>query len=396
MLASCSSENIPEEKAAEGNVISFRTVVSSRAASLYGGDNGYDFTQFKLYARATSQDATIGADYFLDETFEKDANENLWRIVGQPRFWLDSGLDFYAHVNGDSPVDENGQKAKVSTLEKKDGVFVAGEYDCPGFIWKTDGLPTIQYVVPSDPAKQQDLLVAYNGAVSRPVGSATSNLNFRHALSQVVFQAKNTNDQIRVEIFEVALVNVAAQGTFTYPQATASVNSNGKKDGSFNAGLWTNRGITSKFTVATPGEQANFTNVAYNADADGKITPVSLTNSKAGALMMIPQAIAEQPVKTDGACLLVKLKVYNVGPNSDVCIYGSEDANGKDVLVPLGAVNWQPGNKYCYTLSFGSNAGYDPNQPDDPALKDIRFSVSVDDFEWTDGEIFLNNANFTE
>lgn len=409
MLTACSSEEIPEVKAAKGNAISFSTAVSSKAQSLYSS-NGYDFRSFQLYARATTTDGTIGADYFLDETFVKqNADENLWIISGEPRFWLESGLDFYAHVNGAS------ESVTVSERQS-DGTFADKIHTYAGLEWDMNALPKITFAVPADPTKQKDLLVAYNGAVTRPVGTSTSSLNFRHALSQVVFQAKNTNSQMRVEIFQVSLVNVMAKGTFSYPQADATTNNTNanthiEKDANGNdvintdnnnltADMWGARDITSKFIVPTPGESENYVNVRYqkNTDKDGNQTDAiyNLTNSTAGALMMIPQRITAGAVATDGAHLLVKIKVYNVGPNgTDLCIFGNDSADGVEVLVPMGDVNWQPGRRYIYTLNFGNNAGYDPNNPVDPTLKDIRFTISVDDYSWQEGEILLNPNNYT-
>ena len=50
------------------------------------------------------------------------------------------------------------------------------------------------------------------------VEGAPVSLNFRHALSQIVFQAKNTNPNLYVEISGVKLVNVDDKGNYTLPE----------------------------------------------------------------------------------------------------------------------------------------------------------------------------------
>ena len=49
-------------------------------------------------------------------------------------------------------------------------------------------------------------------------------LNFRHALSQIVFQARNDSKNLYVEISGVSVNNAESKGTFTFPSVSTDEN----------------------------------------------------------------------------------------------------------------------------------------------------------------------------
>ena len=264
-------------------------------------------------------------------------------------------------------------------------------------------------------ATQQDLLYAVKTASKGTDGKAE--LNFRHALSQIVFQAKNTNPNLYVEISGVSVCKVKNQGTFTYPTDDTS-DKVGEHNGSGsidydnqNWGTWSTSG-TQKYDVT-------FNPVALNGNKTA--TAVSLTSANQTgkefsnqAMLLLPQETTAWDVNSDeakgkpadqnGTYFLVKCRIYNVAGETvdtgkDILLWGNIDGTGKDAAIPV-ALNWEQGKKYIYTFVFGDgNGGYDPD-PDDPnpdptpVLVPITFEVTVDDFvPVTEEEVKMDKPN---
>ncbi len=81
----------------------------------------------------------------------------------------------------------------------------------------TFSVPTIDVNVPEDVTAQKDLIYAVKTARNKNNTDGTVNLNFRHALSQVVFTAINPSRKLYAEIKGISICNVKKSGTFTYP-----------------------------------------------------------------------------------------------------------------------------------------------------------------------------------
>lgn len=359
-LASCSNDELTSVNR-DGDEIAFSVVTNSatRAADVYCNNNKP--TSFNVWAT------------FDDQTYINGDNvqyqDGKWVNTSGTRYWPDGKVSFFAHVN-------------------------AGD----AFNWN-EGQPKIEnFTVGTDVATQQDLLYAVKTASKGTDGKAE--LNFRHALSQIVFQAKNTNPNLYVEISGVSVCKVNDQGTFTYPTDDTSDkvgehNGNGSIDyDSQNWGTWSTSG-TQRYDVT-------FKPVALNGNKTA--TAVSLTNTNqtgkefsGQAMLLLPQtskkwdvgtnATTGKPETQTGTYFLVKCQIYNVAgttvnKNTDVCLWGKGSA--EDVAIPV-ALNWEQGKKYIYTFVFSDgNGGYDPDpeNPDKPTpvLVPITFDVTVDDF----------------
>ena len=391
LATSCSSDAVVEEQQA-ANAIQFGVTTgnASRAASYYC--NNDKPAQFNVWA------ATDGKTYFEDESFSKKDNAATWTIDGDfARFWPTTEVSFFAVKNN----TKYGEGAKS---------FATVNWD------KTKLVPTINIEVPNLAENQQDLLYAYTKATKKAEtvvnNKCVANLNFRHALSQVVFKAQNKNKNIYVEISEVQVANLQTKGTFTFPtKVTDDQSLNNKHDQSgviadndLSFGKWGNLSTPAEFTttgafgpIAVPcnkkeGEvlkavgPVNLTNNEGTDTGEGSVKANEQQN-KTFSLIVLPQGLDAATINstkkpgTEGAYFKVKCLVKNVAKGDglaatadDVTLY-----DNKYIYIPV-KIDWQVGKKYIYTFVFSEkgHGGYDEDGND--VLIPIEFNVTVDDF----------------
>lgn len=358
VMLSCAKDQVIEQNRANDE-ITFSVVAenSTKADAVYCANNL--LPEFDVCATYTKDGATSW--YFQNDNI---ANEDgAWVNQTTTRYWsADGSHDFYAIYNG---------AMNVSAIDAAPAV------------------PTVNFTPATDVAAQKDLLYAVTkGHVksNNPVA-----LNFRHALSQIEFKAKNTNAQLYVEITGVQVGQTPGVGVFTYPADATDTNFEDHTQ----AGTHTY--ATGSWTSNTPTDYA----VAFSTVAvEGNSTPVSLTLSNdkddvANSMLLIPATTtawtpAAAETEYDGTYLAVNCKIYNVAGTSyaasDVCLHDGW------AVIPV-AFTWEPGKKYIYTFVFGEgNGGYDggnpdptdPDEPepsDDPVLTPITYTVTVDDFQ---------------
>lgn len=346
VLVSCSRDEVIEINR-DSDEIRFGVVTdaATRAADVYCNNNLPG--AFTVYANHN------GKTYIDGDLIQKDGTA--WVNNTGVRYWPEGNVSFYAHVNG------------------------------TGFTWASGEVPTIKdYTVPTAVAEQKDLLYAVK---TQSEGQVT--LNFRHALSQIVFQAKNTNANLYVEIKGVTVNKLGNVNTFTYPTANTDnniINHEGTTGTiTYDDGSW---GTWATLNGGTTNYPVEFEAVSVPGDNDDK----SLTNTNntgkefsSNAMLLLPQTTTAwdpedgKPADQNGTYFLVDCKICNVAGDdyatSDVVLWEGPAA------IPV-AFNWEQGKKYIYTFVFGDgNGGYDPN-PDDPTpvLLPITFNVTVDDF----------------
>lgn len=260
----------------------------------------------------------------------------------------------------------------------------------------------VNFEVNDDVAAQQDLIYAVKTNQSKPGEDAANTpvaLNFRHALSQIVFQAKNTNANLYVEISGVDVVNVGNTNTFTFPSVDTDMNiedhTGATADYPAGADGW---GTWAELTSGTASYAVAFDAVAVKGDNNVVALTTTDDGAKAGefnsnTMLLLPQTTTavdiDKQFGTDGGSyFLVNCIIKNVKDGSgvagddDVYLWGAANAP-KKLAIPV-AFDWKQGKKYIYTLVFGEgNGGYDPDPEDpkpDPVLVPITFTVSVDDF----------------
>lgn len=367
---SCTKSEVLETNSGE---IRFNVVANkaTKAADVYCNNNLPD--AFKVYA------VNEGKTYIDGDDIVQNGSD--WENQSGVRYWPETEVDFYAHVN-------------------------AGE----AFIWSGSSAPTIKNFTPSTTvADQVDLLYAVKTKQSKK--DTPVELNFRHALSQIVFNAKNTNANLYVEIAGVTVANVGGTNTFTYPSENTETNIvDGDHDGSYDHTITYDDGSWGKWKDLKSG------NAMYSVTFDVAAVPgnsqlVDLTTVKdqnsefsSKAMLLLPQTTTAWVPSTEsntpsenntGSYFLIDCAIWNVAGTevdkvSDVQLWG-EGGNTKELSIPV-AFTWEQGKKYIYTLVFGQgNGGYnpepDPDDPDpEPVLVPIDFEITVDDF--VDGGAF--------
>lgn len=369
LLVSCSKEEVIDVNH-DGDEITFDVVTNSatRAADVYCNNN----MPKEFYVSAISD----GMSY-IDK--DRIAYENgSWVNKSGVRYWPETAVDFYAYYN-----DNNTYSWSVEN-QKAVAKFV-------------------NFTVNDDVAVQQDLIYAVKTNQSKPEEDAANTpvaLNFRHALSQIVFQAKNTNANLYVEISGVDVVNVGNTNTFTFPSVDTDNNivdhDGTTADYTDDADGW---GTWAELTGGTASYAVAFDAVAVKGD--NNVVALTTTDDgekdgefNANTMLLLPQtttawdAKSNNIVETTGSYFLVNCIIKNVKDGSgvagddDVYLWGAANTP-KKLAIPV-AFNWEQGKKYIYTLVFGEgNGGYEPDPDDptpDPVLVPITFTVTVDDF----------------
>lgn len=387
IAASCSKNEVVEVNQ-DGNEIQFSVVANNatKAADIYCNNNKP--SEFTVYAESSDDKTYIDGDKIVSSD-----GGNTWVNQSGTRFWPNElTVDFYAVVNGDIKWNVTAEGTAPASIE--------------------------DFTVPTTVADQKDLLYSVKKGLAKGNTEAETSpveLNFRHALSQIVFQAKNTNENLHVEISGVRIVNVANKNTFTFPTADTDnellVDDN--HDGSFegtnyadaNWGTWNTlnpeTGAAGKTIypvefskVEVPGKNTNATVVNLTNNVTGK-------EFNTNALLLLPQTSNAWNPETvpapgfdgnagNGSYFLVDCAIYNIAGDefdsaNDTPLWGTTEEH-QEAAIPV-AINWEQGKKYIYTFVFGEGGGYDPEDPDpedpdkpDPVLIPITFEVTVDDF----------------
>lgn len=356
-MTSCSNDELVSVNR-DGDEIAFNVVTnaSGRANDVYCNNNMP--TAFNVWATYD------GSTYISGDDIEYQ--DSKWVNTSGTRYWPDGAVKFFAHVN-------------------------AGN----AFNWN-NGAPKIEdFTVETDVANQVDLLYAVKEA-TKPATGGQVTLNFRHALSQIVFAAKNTNKNLYVEISGVTVCKLGNTNTFTYGTDNTDNNIENHEG---TVGTITYDGSWGTWTALSGGSQ-NYSVDFTAVPVAGNNTAVSLTNTNitgkefsSNAMLLLPQTTTAWNPEVNptsqgqtGTYFLVKCQIWNVAgttvdKDNDVCLWGKDGAS--DVAIPV-SINWEQGKKYLYTFVFGEgNGGYNPDPDDptpDPILVPITFNITVDDF----------------
>ena len=350
----------------DGNVISFAVTANNPSRVSTGEGQGVYCnnnkpSQFTVYATVD------GASYIAGDIIKLDGGK--YENQGGTRYWPSADVTFYALQN--------------ATMD-----------------WTTPATPKVtSFTVASDVSQQKDFV--YARKTQNKSTNSQVNLNFRHALSQIVFEAINKNGHLDVVIDEVKIVNVAGTGTFTFPSANTDANvEDHNQTGSASPatqGTWALGAKDQTFAVAVPADKQavhgdnttvkltseNIASKEYSANA-----MLLLPHSGAATTAWVPSTTHPKPTSSGqtGSYFLVKCSIRNVNAGTgtasagDVYLWG--DGTGtKYVAIPY-AFAWEQGKKYTYTFTFDKgNGGYDPGtDTPTPVLVPITIDITVDDF----------------
>lgn len=370
-LTSCSSDEVTELN--QGNEIKFSVVADndSRAQTVYCNNN--PMTSFKVYASANESETFINGDEYVGTAINTAWTNN----EGTDRYWPETAsLDFYAVVNAEN------------------GAVIPND-------WENNATPTVAFTTNTTVGSQLDFLYAVSDNKTKAKNaSAPVLLNFRHALSQIEFMAKNDNPNLRVVVEGVKVGKYYQVGTYTLPYTNTETNFESHDQTATHThavGSWAitentlqdyiveglnvevndgdTKGLTLSLVDATDATNANYTNSML-------LLPSENNDRKTTA--WTPDVTGNE-VDYDGTYLGVKCKIYNV-VETDVV---SETALLHDgwAIIPV-SFAWEQGKKYIYTFNFtnGGNGGYEdtPEKPE-PVLVPIQLQLTVDDFQKGEG-----------
>ncbi len=349
----------------EGDEIKFTAVADndSRAQTVFCNYNKME--SFALYAAQGTN------KFIFDETYtigDENGDANYYSTT-KKRYWPETeALDFVALCNHD--------KANLTITGAK----------------PTGGSFTVDGVVET----QKDFVYAVNPGVTKQSvknTNGTVRLNFRHALSQIEFKAKNENQDLKIVIKNVKVGHAFKTGTYTLPQTTVTnwVNHNQLGEAQNGAVIeWTAQSGDASYSLASD------INVTLTGTSEKALTyegsdadDADFNNIYKQSMLLLPQTSTTpwdpEVATTPGTYLAVKCLIYNVCDGSEVLLYGGN--GGRWAFVPV-TFNWEPGKKYVYTFNFtlGGNAGYEDTEDDGepnnvPVLVPLTVDVTVDDFQ---------------
>ncbi len=354
-LASCSNDELSDVN--QGSSIRMKAFLNSpisRATEMTPVEIA-NSGGFKVHAHS----ATNAGFDFTDVFKNTNGGSGDWNSDSK-HYWPgdDSELDFFAY-------------APATTVAAADGKTISG------------------YTIGNTSAKDQtDLVVGYNKGKKSTNETSGIAMNFRHALSQVVIQAKNSNvANMKVEVIGVKIGHVFSKGTLTMPTAI-TVNDGTLLPSSTWSGQATEHnyiaGMDNKTTAVSASSTVELTSIAQKLQFNE------------GGFMLLPQTQNQwtSVPGADGTYLAVLCRIsQNDGNGNWNLLYPKPDKVTAGEFygysaVPV-AVNWEPGKKYTYTLDFfGNNGGggqVDPESPnggEDIVGGPIKFEVTVDN--WTD------------
>lgn len=357
-LTACTNDEVMEVNRGRGITFQVATEASTRAEATTTSS----IQEFAVWGFTTED----GENKTLMDGLAVTKSESNWTYNGTI-YWPANPVDFYSV----SPTPVSG---KVSD----------------GTVSIANNAQTISdFTANTDQSKQVDLLYAVNKGEKKADHTASAvSINFRHALSQIVFRAKNTNENLTVTIRGVKVGNIKKTGDFTYPTSSTTTQ---------------NTSETGTITASTQGTWGNVeTEVTFAAG----VTPQTLAGVKeavdlttktgtaySGALFMIPQKLTAWDPETIGALSPTNKGVYflvdcqMLSGEDDVTVWPTAEMDTDndgyaEVAIPASDLTWEQGKKYIYTFVFGKGGGYEPGtDPDpDPTLYGIDFTVTVDEF----------------
>lgn len=409
LFTSCSNDELVSETTNHGDAIAFSVTTNNatRAADYWCNNNKPAFFEVSAwYGTKTVDGGTTQKVTYFDGEFYELKEGKYTQKDGNYRYWPDLSADKPLNVYAYKVYGETKTVGETTT-------YTINETPFADFNWN-DGNPMIEITPKQEAAKQHDLLYAYTQVKTKPAYGATADINFRHALSQIVFYGKCSNSKIYVEIEEIALYNAAKSGTFTLPTGDNVTDKNFEshnQSGSFvttgedqhkGFGTWTLNYDDSKayraYTASCPlaltsgassDTEQGWQNLTDNTteSAFGQSLLVLPTNGETNKLAAyVPEAGKTLAQSGGGACIAIKCKIRNIATtgatvagNDDIYLWGSA-SEAKDLVVPVD-FNWEQGKKYIYRINFSKkgHGGYNPEDGKE-VLVPIQLTVKVDDF----------------
>ncbi len=351
LATSCAQDELQSSQAAQSE-ISFNASMGLRTRATEtetSNLNTFNVSAFK----------SESANYMTDVTYTKSGNE--WKSPENEKyFWpVSDALNFYAYAptTGAGTVTINNSTKQI--------VFSAANKSAANQGAESEDL--------SDADAQVDLIYAVTPNQTKPTeANGKVSLNFKHALSEISVQAKNSNTAYQVVVTGVQIGNVVNKGTYTLP--TTTVKDAATTDGSTIIGTWDNSTTsTDKATFTT-----NFTKTAVTLKSDA----LSVDGSK--PFMLIPQTLTKGTSEAKSKYSVGHYIALNVtitqksGVDGDTPKYEGSSYKGWAYVGIDGT--WEQGKHYTYVLDFKEGAGQDENGNQILSGDEIIATCSVTEF----------------
>ncbi len=331
-LASCSSdETVASQATSESNEISFRTLLDSSTRStagpMAGGTNFAVGDVINVYADFYDASATSNAKYFQDD-FTKQSTGGFTSVAKY--YW---------------PAFETGDKLTFTAIY--------------GATHSTTTVGMVDdYTPAAAAASQMDVMVAKKEKTAKETPVV---LNFRHALSQIVVNVKNTNAALDFDITGVRIGYVSTTGDFIYSGGeTTSQQPSGQTTASYtlvSASDWTPAAVTdantNKYDQASTGTITS-TQAATALTSFNSWLLIPQTKTAATAYAAATQGTASSNPTLNGSYIALKLAIYNYNGSAR-----SNQLVAEQWCYWPCAFTWNPGYKYTYTVDL-AGGGYQP------------------------------------
>ena len=333
-LAACSNDDTiaVNQGIEEANTINFSTIVEGQTRAV--GITSSNLLSFYVTANR-------GTDIYFGEApvqFAKDNSTDPVSYRSETKYyWPSEGkLDFYAFA-----------PATGTTITRTDSTHFS--------------------VTPATaPASQEDFVYGVVRQQDKTTGGQGVALNFRHAMSDVIIQLKNTASDLDVTVGNVAIGYILPTGAFAPIFKTAAgsevgfcTNGTGisnvtaaSETGYYIApGAWTASGTRTSYTQAATTTSYTSATATTPLPADMILVPQTLQNAAAYSA-----AAADSPF--NGACITVQVKIQDKQGH----YLAGTASNFVTAMWPLAATQWLPGHKYTYTLDLAGGGYYTTNQ----------------------------------
>lgn len=350
-LAACSNDDTiaVNQGIEEANTINFSTIVEGQTRA--AGITTANIESFYVTANR-------GTDIYFGATPVEFAKDNTTDPVSYRSetkyYWPSEGkLDFYAFA----PATGTG-----STITRTDSTHFS--------------------VTPTTtPASQQDFVYGVVRQQDKTTGGTGVALNFRHAMSDVIIQLKNSSTDKDVTVGNVAIGYILPTGAFAPAFKTAAGSeagfcTNGTNISNVTAasetgyyiapGAWTASGTRTSYTQAANTTSYTSATATTALPADMILVPQELQNAAAYSA-----AAADSPF--NGACITVQVKIQDKQGH----YLAGTASNFVTAMWPLAATQWLPGHKYTYTLDLAGGGYYTTNQDDNSDLDPILENAEI-------------------
>lgn len=332
-LCSCSENDAPDidTSATASNAIRF--AANTELASRAGDITTSNLKQFYVYAY-TGTDSV--PELFMDNVTVSKSDNNTW-TYSPIKYWpAHQTVDFYAFA--------------------------------PAWVGASGPLKPVTYDNQT-PYGADDIVYAVSPNLSGHTDAPNAQVifNFRHALSKVSVKMSSTNENLKVMVTNVALVNIMSRGNFNFPRVSTSqtISSGITNPGAVpeeSIGKWTDQNTRQTYILHMSSSQSSVIELTSTP------TDIASFGQGFGAQFMIPQPLVWRSNGSgNDTYITVMGSIYDsktgdkLWPNENTppenIPAGSTNGDGlmKFPLSTSKLTNWIPGCHYIYNMVINAN-----------------------------------------